>query len=1418
MPVSVGKVRYRLNKSLLIKNLLIKDTLNDTAIYIERIDASLNSLNVNSKSLDVNVLKIKGWSSNIYYIDSNQLNITSLINKLKSDKKQTFQWNIKCKKLDISDTESKFRYINGELMAFNESSLKLTDIFIDSTTLNLAVKQVKLKHNQEEIINDFSFYFRSDFKNHNVKSLNLTANNSRIKINEVNTYIDSTHQLKGNINISSSTIYLSDFGTIFPDLKMYNDKLILSGNFEFDPKLITGNDFKFFIGDYSSINANFRILNYKHKDKLAYFINLENCFSNYSDINKITKNFFHHDTTKIPQELYILGEFSYQGIIKGQVDSIVSQGKLYSELGIIQSDLYVKNDNKQYFVEGNLKTLPIHLNLVTKNEKFGDLKLDINTSGSYSKGNGIDMDLDGYISNINYGSYNIDSIAIDGHLDKSQFKGSVSSFDPNLRADFDGSITYGAIPKYNFESNIYYANLHALGINKKDTLSNISVNLNAQFEGDSFDNSNGEITISDLFYFQDTSYFGTDSIVIKSILLENNKKHLSLESEYIDINLSGEYKLQQLIKDARLLASTLVPTYITSKDSLGSSRNNFTFEINAKYPHPLIEIIDPEIRISPGTTVSGKYNSSKQDISLLCTSSQIIAYGKKLSDLKLRSYTKNGQLHIYINSNELKYSDNNSLKNFLLSFSIYNDTIKSNLNWNNWLDKNYSGNINSTAIILPSKDIKKPNIKINFSPSNIIVVDTLWTLNACSVIKDSSGITFDGMDIEKGKSQLLIHGKLSKNPNDSILFEFNNLSLHNLNILLKKDQIKFGGQLDGTTMIKDFYGDRKIESDFVIKQFKLNNEIVGKTFGKSSWNKEKKQIDIEGNIYRNKKQTLSFDGFVATARNDMLINMSFDKQNMQLLEAFLKPTFDHIKGELTGNVRIFGAPKFPDWEGNLYANNASLDVVPTKVKYHFSDSLIFRANQILFNKIKIYDADSNIAILNGNIHHQELRNFGVNLKITTNRILGLDRKHFDSPYYYGKMYGAGVVNINGPTNDIDIDVAATTLEESRFYIPLESKGDIAENDFITFIDHSIKEEIKQHQENDKPNEIGIKARTEIRVDITVTPVTDIQIIFDPIIGDVLKANGDARINMQYTPEDGFEIYGDFIIEKGDYIFTLQDVIKKKLEIVQGSSVRWTGDAGKADVAIDAIYRVHKTSLKDLTQVEADADKRVPVNCHMLMTNKLDNPEINFEIEVTSTTNNEAVEQLNSLPEAELNKQIVSLLLLNKFLPLIAESSEDAGISSSSLQSTTVSDLLSNQLSYWLSQINSDIDLGFTYRTKTENTAAEYELALSTTLFNDRVTLYGNVGVGGEEINADNPNAQYTTDFSIEYKVTKKGNVRIKAFQKENDDILDINQSRYKHGVGIFYTEEFNTVKELYQKIFKKGEAKKPDEIMIQDIE
>jgi hypothetical protein len=304
-------------------------------------------------------------------------------------------------------------------------------------------------------------------------------------------------------------------------------------------------------------------------------------------------------------------------------------------------------------------------------------------------------------------------------------------------------------------------------------------------------------------------------------------------------------------------------------------------------------------------------------------------------------------------------------------------------------------------------------------------------------------------------------------------------------------------------------------------------------------------------------------------------------------------------------------------------------------------------------------------------------------------------------------------------------------------------------------------------------------------------------VYNTQISDMIRAQGEGTLRFQMDPAGNVSLTGDFVLEEGEYLFTLQNVINKRFTVEPGGSITWSGDPMNAIIDLDAIYSL-RASLYELlvaTNENVASSTRIPVECRIILTGDLVNPDINFDIlfpDIEAGIRDQ-LQQFFSTQE-DLNRQMLSLLVMGKFYtPEYVRGSYEA--STSGLIGSTASDLFSNQLSNWLSQINQDVDIGFNYRPGNQITGDEIELALSTQIFNDRVSINGNIG------NNTNPrtmnNSELVGDFEITVKLTPNGKLQLKAYNKSNNNLI-YETAPYTQGLGLSYKENYNRFEELWK--------------------
>jgi hypothetical protein len=159
-----------------------------------------------------------------------------------------------------------------------------------------------------------------------------------------------------------------------------------------------------------------------------------------------------------------------------------------------------------------------------------------------------------------------------------------------------------------------------------------------------------------------------------------------------------------------------------------------------------------------------------------------------------------------------------------------------------------------------------------------------------------------------------------------------------------------------------------------------------------------------------------------------------------------------------------------------------------------------------------------------------------------------------------------------------------------------------------------------------------------------------------------------------------------------------------------------------------------------------------------------------------------------LDEQELKRQVFSLIVLKRFSP------PDAFNTSGTL-SNSVSELLSNQLSYWLTQVDQNLEINLDLGSLDEEAFNTFQLRLSYSFLNGRlrVTRDGTIAAG---------------DWTVDYLLTPDGKYKVKMFSRSNYNQLTNSlstQTAITTGFSLLYTKNFNNLKELWIKRRKEVE-------------
>jgi hypothetical protein len=1421
--IHISKVDYKFFNKIVLEDFYLSDQNNDTLIYGKQVTGHIKNFSRKDRILVLDNAVLDSGKVHLVNDTASTVNINFLVDALKP--KDTTRKRLRIQITGIELSNSQFIYRSNRPNKTN-SKVNFSNMVCDS--LNIKASQFNTYKGEVGMqIEHLSFREKSGFRLLDMES-NFFLSHGTLHFRDITMRTPSSF-------IVADSIVLS--GDDFKQYKDFEQNIKLRGAFQ--PSNLGFADISYFAKSLDQIKENVvfegeiygRVANLKSKNlKLGFgkkselvvdfsfngLPNIEETFM-YIDVQKlltyqedlqIINEFIKSDNPiTFPEQLTKLGAIEYKGNFTGFLENFVTYGNFTTDQGEIATDLALQPGEKQNLaLSGELKTANFDLgNFLGEQLNIGALTMHVEIAGTTSKQQGINITTKGVIDSIDILNYTYQNINLDGYLTQNQYDGSLEIQDPNIALNFRGQIDFsGQIPLFNFEASVPRANLHGINIDKQDTTSFLSFHLESNFAANNLDNAEGNITITKLALKKKNEWLRQDTIKLTSVPAIDTRV-VEFTSGLIAARLKGKYSTNSIGQSLKYLYHSYLPSQATTNSDTIKPEgiNQFNLHIDLIDTRQLTYFFHPPLAITDSSTIDLFYDDTKGQLMLAAEADEVRYGNHEAKGFSLKTFSNDSLFSTHTNLRDLNL--NNGLfhfDNFELSNIIHNDTLNLNLIWQNEDTLRNAGQIYTQTALGRNPKNKKGKAHIHLYPSQIYLNDTLWEFHPTDIYIDSSSITLNQFVFQHSDQWLGAHGTISHEATDSLDLYFTNINLGNLQGIIPSRHLKLKGTINGQARLSNLYNRPVFTSNLDVNALELNGSLIGTTSLKSTWQDKSKSIRIQAYSQKGTYKSFQIDGWYKPADGKINAEVQFEDFSLSHIGYFMRSFASDISGNATGNVNLSGTLKDPVMQGTVNTTDAAMTIDYLQTRYNFSHAVDFNGHTLHFTQLQVNDTENNQAQVDGALQlplggDKLIFDFTIN----TQKIKALNTTNADNDLFFGQAYLNGLVSLSGTPQTIRVDISGATIGDTQVNIPLSSSSQAQESDFITFVSDKIEPSPKEL----RPLTTELSG-IDLNFDLEVTPDAETRLIFDSQVGDIIRARGYGNLKLQISSPGDFNMYGDYNIEEGDYLFTLQNVVNKKFALERGSQILWSGDPYNATMDIDAVYRL-KTSLMGLQVDTSDIyKKRVPVECRISMTEDLMQPDIAFEIDLPTSDPEVRTRVENVLNTQEkINKQFLSLLVLNTFQPvegfLIADQTT-AGQNTAGLGAVTASELLSNQLSNWLSQISNDWDIGVNYRPGDELSRDQVEVALSTQLFNDRVTINGNVGYGKQYTQT----SDLVGDFIVDFKLTQNGKLHLKVFNETNDRLIE-QDSPYTQGVGLFYREEFNTFGDLWRR-FRGKEKKK----------
>jgi hypothetical protein len=530
------------------------------------------------------------------------------------------------------------------------------------------------------------------------------------------------------------------------------------------------------------------------------------------------------------------------------------------------------------------------------------------------------------------------------------------------------------------------------------------------------------------------------------------------------------------------------------------------------------------------------------------------------------------------------------------------------------------------------------------------------------------------------------------------------------------------------------------------------------------------------------------------------------------LQPFAKNFLFGLRGDAGLAFAITGKLTQPDIEGSMYLQNAVLGINATNVRYRISDSIKISPHTLDFNRFQIKDFNGNATTISGKITHNSFKTFNANIKMFMKDFLVLSNPIQTDSMFYGTLKLSGGADITGTEKGLNIKASIREGTAGKVYVRLPD-AETVPNQYgnITYIQSKKEDTLSaEHPMTGYfiPNKNTPALPVNLSLSATVTPDLTLGVIINAASKDAATATGTGNIHLDYKmPSGEMKLTGNYSIEEGKCALSLQNITKREFTLQKGSAVTFKGNPLATTFDVTALYSL-RADLVSLDESFANdihlSNTRVKTNCILNISGTFNDMNIAYDVNVPDADEN-VQRKISGLMYSDDIKirEVAYLLALGTFFPPEGNNSVTAKTSIwTSLASSTLSGQLNNLLS---SALKENWSIGTSFRSNDDNFSdLEMDVNVSTKLFNNRLTLNTNIGYKNNTAQDNN----ITGDFRIEYKLTKTGELSLKAYNVTNDEYY--RQSVTTQGLGIIYRKESKTFKELFSAtarrlFFRKGE-------------
>lgn len=1121
----------------------------------------------------------------------------------------------------------------------------------------------------------------------------------------------------------------------------------------------------------TAIDANGVLYGLPDAGKLRYDLNIAEMSSGFNDIKPFLP-------ASVQKQVSIPAWFSISGKINGTTTAYRPNLKIRTADGDadINGAIDMSRSGKETY----------DLLLVTRGLNLGKILRMDSTLGRISmngkvKGVGFDpktMDatLDATIAEAFLNGYNYRDFSAKGYMKGKLGEIALTSRDPNafmtMQAYLDMSNEYPAITS---NLNIEYINLKELKLTEQDIVFTGDIDMNVPSANPNYPAA--QVNVNSPFITMNGTTYVLDSIYLYSNPVDSMQDITLSLGNIVNARLTGHVPVTKM--GDVILAHVNKFYRLNDQKYLQPLGYDMNLSGTVNY-HRLFRQLVPDLRPFDTVRFYALANAQSLDLGL---SAPRLRYSDIIIDTLGFSAVEQDSALMYVLSLNKFTKGGIEFYNSSLFGSVKDDSISSFLNLT---DKD---GVDQFGLGLYTAIDANDNIHLKMARGLKLNYED-WAVNPLNRVvlgAQNKGFFIDALQLSSGNQSISVQSKDTA-LNSPFSLAIKNFTIANITRMLSKDTILADGILNVDGEL-DLRGDfAKINADARIDSL----QVLGAGLGNLSLNAFNESADAyqaKLNLVGSGNDLGISGHYYTKAQNGNELDFNADIKSFALksIEGITFGAIRKSSGTLWGNLKINGTLTNPLIDGALNTQElqTTLSSFNTFLRMPKEQIRFVPGKGLSFSDFEIYDRLNKKATLNGELITKNFTEFALNARFNATKWEAMNSTSKDNEAIYGRILLSAALGLKGPMTAPAIDGNITIHDSTDFNYALLDNPELVSNEgIVEFYDSKVIESLDEYGEKMERAKYLLSQSSSLNVNVDIEKGAQFTILIDPETGDKLNVKGKAFLNANLGSDGNMSLAGTYELEDGYYDLSIE-IIKKKFKIQKGSIIQLAGDPLDAEANITAVYEANVAPI-DLVQNQGQQGEsgvfrqRMPFQVLLKMSGKVMKPTISFDI-VVSEKGNTAVEDVRATVESklnelrnnptEMNKQVVAVLALGRFISEDVFSSGGGGLGIENAVRQSASRFLSEQLNRMAGNLIAgiELDMGLNssedYSTGNRVNRTDLNVTASKRLFNDRLK----VSIGNDfqlEGQTSNSNPSYLPgNLSADYMITPDGRYVLRGYRK-----------------------------------------------------